>query len=310
MTADPSVRAGAQGVIAVIAVVFLIVGAVAIGTHFRRPAIHADLSLNGWQPSQKDWEHHRQQEAQLAQKVTVGPDEETVLAAVADLSRAELSNLDREPDESLRAATTRVEIAAERYFLKHGADAYRGLGVVAAQKFAEALVKLLNHARQQKVKAAEIPHVFADDPLYLQWNEVGGNFLNNALRSGLVSPLGELQPGAEIVVPLLFASRWNYFVRGLGRTDVLETSFARLVLLKWKVESHHGLTMERRHELIREILALQPDYPADDVLGRLYAKYSDWQRSAEYFEKALARHPANPTLRANLEYAKSQIRSQ
>lgn len=307
MTTDPSVRPGAQGAIAAIAVTFLVVGVVAVVIHYRQPASNVDLSLDTWRPSAEDWNKHREQEELLALKVELGSEEKKVLAAFADLNRTELLVLDKEPDESLRQAMTVLEMVAERYFLKHGAQKYRALGVFAAKQFADVLTKLLAATRQKGVKATEIAKVFAGDPLYQQWQDIGGDFLSNALRSGLLSPQGDLQPGAEIIVPLLFASRWSYFVRNLGPKEAVETPFARLTLLKWKVEYHHGLTMERRHELIREVLELQPNYPVDDVLGRLYAKYSDWRRSAEHFEKALRQNPTNLTLQANLEYAKSRL---
>jgi hypothetical protein len=210
-------------------------------------------------------------------------------------------------DEGVRRAHTRIEAAAERMLSVAGPDGYRALGLVQRQRFLDALHAYLDAARAAGATLDAFAKMQEGSQAKRQADRMLGTFLSEAVVAGLVSPAGELEPGAELVIPLLFTYRWVVWGGGVHPPESLLQPYERRTILAWKAWAHPGLSDERRREILNQLAEIEPETPVHRILSVNAMNRGDYRTAAREAVFAVLEQPHDRTLRANLSYVTDRL---
>lgn len=305
-----SASEGGAALVSVLAVGFVLIALalVSIWDSVRPSPLEAHFQTDYWFPAEAALERQRAADAELGASVTLGGDERRVLEAFERFNRKEAGAKEGFADEAQRAAQTMMEQEAQRYLQRYGAERYRALGLLLRARFQIALtgVLALEPTGSAHLVVSSQRRSDEDGPV-AEYQRMGGRFLTQALRSGLVSVNGQLSPRKRWIAGLLFTRRWAMWVVELTPVEVLMSRLEWISVKKWKVESHASLAVARRLELASEVARLEPDYPRARVCGGLLARAGLWVRAEREYVKALEERPGDLQMQANLRVVRAKL---
>jgi len=195
------------------------------------------------------------------------------------------------PFTSGPSAQRRVQ-SAEQHFLEvatrfigdHGVPAYAAVGEALAGQFVAALDGLAEEAGDRHKATWLSGH--RDSPGALEVRALGGQFPERALASGLLPPVGPLDPDRREVARILWTNHWLETAR-VGLAVEVMSPEERLLIRLWKVGDATHLSWQRRRSIMDEVRAAAPSYPADYVLGVLATRYGLVSEARASFQRAL-----------------------
>ena len=139
--------------------------------------------------------------------------------------------------------------------------------------------------------------------------------------------LQELAPGlgqtlADMGIDQLYGGPWEpaaaQVVRAMAAARVLQLGVrlpqppqlpldSEALLLRYRVEAHQGLAVERKLQLLATLEQLEPTYPAAFVRGVLLARANDCRHALPAFRLAEARSQHPKIARANAAWCRHQL---
>ncbi|MFH1530929.1 MAG: hypothetical protein ABIK09_09385 [Pseudomonadota bacterium] len=188
------------------------------------------------------------------------------------------------PQRRVRSAELRFQQVATRFLADHGAPAHAAVGEALAGPFMEALDGLAEVAGDGHKATWLASH--RDHGVAREVRALGGQFPERALASGLLSPVGPLDPDRREVARILWTTHWFETARAGLAAEVMSPE-ERLLVRLWKVEDATHLSWQRRRAIMEEVRAAAPDYPADYVLGVLASRYGLVDEARASFQRAL-----------------------
>jgi hypothetical protein len=259
----------------------LVLAAVAVLTS---PApVELDGSLENWLPGEAA--HARLTEIRSRRAAAPGPEDATrVLVDAWRAASAAPFVPGPTPKRRVMSAEQRFRSLASEYIDRYGVPAYAAAGEGLAGLFITALDELAAAAGQGHKGTWLSAH--RELPVAREVRGLGGQFPERALASGLLAPVGPLDPDRREVARILWTLHWYETARpGLSR-EVMSPQ-EHLLVQMWKVEDATHLGFERRMEILEEVQAAAPDYPADFVRGVLATRYGHLEDARSAFEQAL-----------------------
>jgi hypothetical protein len=282
--------------------VLIALGVAAVLAQPSGPPVLPDFSLHTWIPDEAALARARADDARLLATLELDADAREVLSALQDFHAAEVETGGSLVGEEVRRTHTWLEQTAVRYTSARGIEPFRALGLHARNELGRALFALANRVRRSGQRMDDA--LDADPPpedLALA-RALGGTFIEEAIRSGILRPDGSWSDGADAIIPALFMGRWALWVRTLHPAQRVTTPHEQLTLAKWKIEAHRSLPLERRLELLREVDALDERYPTWRVAASLYVAAERWDKAAIAIALAIIEDPDNSVLRANRDF--------
>lgn len=271
------------------------------------PSSEASLELHFW-PGQP-WELAEMRariDALVKRYPPLGAEEDALRGELTQwLAReAELGALAAEHDLAARQLLATAEERVRKLVLARGQDALQAI----AARYALEVRTLLETTLAQLPQAQRNLNHLAGDPR--------GQALHT-LAPGLLSALGgtgierlmvgkTLAPAGQLVVEALATQRMLDLGARLPDRPALPTDVQAL-LLRWRVEAHEGLPAERRAQLLHQLAAMDPGYPADFTAGVIAARADDCATAVKAWQRAAARRQETARAKANLRWCNKRL---
>ncbi len=266
-----------------------------------RPQV--DLRLDSWRPSADELAAEREHRREALADFAMGAEEGALVAQLERYSHA----LDRvggdAGDVTVRNVHADLSAALVNYAQRRGVARYHAFGLALSERFVAALESLLAEVRARGERLSTYLERHPVSPSVVAFRALGGGFLQQALRAGLLQDDGRLPSGGGRMAGLFFLVRWFGWVQSV--TDyTFRLSPAQLgSFWAWKAEQSHNLSVARRMELVGKVAQVWPDYPADYVRAVLLARAERWVHAIPYWRRWLAAHPEDRRTREALRFA-------
>jgi hypothetical protein len=247
------------------------------------PAPPALFTLEPFTPSVSVDREWRALEAELA-RIDPAEGAAEVKQALEALGNAEVEAPRGAHTPAWRQAQTQLEQAASRYAAKHGGKAYMALGAHLWKELATSLFRALRAARRAGLSLDAAQRQGGPD-----WERVralGGRFVEEGLRVGLVRADASTHEQADWVWPLVWEARWALFARERFTPDALQLASRRGALAAWKAESHPTLSWERRMELLAQAEEQLPEFSAARSRAALLLREERWEEALVELDRA------------------------
>ncbi len=249
-----------------------------------------------WRPSPEAVAQQRALDATRLEGFVIGADEEAFLKDLARFHHVEIRTRGDRHQKKYREATEAQRLRAQRYLRDHGMERYVQLGMAARQRFLAALQHLAEDAARSGTTLAKQVVRQPDRAEVRTIRELGGNFLDFAVRVGLMDELGRTDLGRAFVIATLFKIRWLRWVEEVYPPDANLTRLEQRTVLAYRVEAHPGLSLGRRLQILHALRSVDPSYPADRVEARLLIRAGHLARAARFLDEALKRKPGDAAL--------------
>ena len=261
--------------------VLLAVAGVALLTNPVPPELNG--SLENWRPGEAA--HARLAEIRSRRAAAPGPADATqVLVDAWRAASAAPFISGPAPKRRVLSAEQRFQGLATEYIDRYGVPAYAAAGEGLAEALVTALDALADAAGDGHKGTWLSAH--RDHPVATEVRALGGQLPERALASGLLPPVGPLDPDRREVARTLWTTHWYETARP-GLSKEVMSPQEHLLVRMWKVEDAAHLGFQRRVEILEEVRAAAPDYPADYVRGVLATRYGHLEDAQSAFQEAL-----------------------
>ncbi len=276
-----------------------------------QPAVQADFALQFWRPDDRQLAEIARRQDQLAAIAAALPTAPTPAAAVvADVVRwlaaeAEMGAQQVQTDAGARALRGRAEEGLRSLALAHGNDAVRGLAVQWGRQVAAAFAAAARLAQARGVTVREL----VDTAQGAALRQVAPGLAPLLAHTGLerLHAGAALDRPADLVVQALAQARLLQFAVRVPDPPQLDPDLHAL-LLRFRVEAHEGLRLERKLALLAELTALDPTYPDALVRGVLLAREGRCDEALAGFARAMAQGQHRGRAANNLAWCRRQLR--
>lgn len=289
MSAEPTGQRAPGAAAAVMIVLFLCVGSVALALRLGGGGVlsasEIDLSHPAWGPSaQEDRALAAVRKARLDAVPQESLQVKELMAAYEAFNQADLRYDSNPRATALADAKAEYEQRALTAIGFLGEAAYMGLGARLVAEYLEAM-------NQGDTGVLE---------------RLGGTFLTQARLTGLVSGERALRPGADRVIPVVFLARWAYAVSARVRPDQLLSQEEVRLLLRWKLTANPLVSPNRRNQIAAQLLELGTEFPVRRALAARAADEGDWGTAARLYAGIAQSNPEDRGARATALYAQSK----
>tara|TARA_B100000579_G_scaffold230576_1_gene188975 strand:+ start:259 stop:1158 length:900 start_codon:yes stop_codon:yes gene_type:complete len=243
-----------------------------------------------WSPSSEDIEIQRSKDRLSLQGFVLGEEDLEFIDFMEEFHLYEARRKMEVSAEEYGDRSHEFRQQVERYVKGHGMERYRQLGLRTGFQFMDSLRAFLaaegldGSERQERSGLEE--GLFA----------LSGNFLEWARQIALVPTSGMLDDGDQFLVETLFKFRWLRWADRIQPLDVSITRFEKSVVLAFQVDRYQGLVLTRRLELIAELGALVPEYPADRAHVEVLIDSGNFKEAKKYLARRLLEEPGDAGL--------------
>lgn len=300
---DDLVLVPPRGLVPVLLLALLLVAAVGVRWPFAvQGDARPDLRLESWQEDASAYWHQLQADPALGAPAPEQDDARTQMVAwlareatlgAAVVEDAEARRARGAAEESLRRlALTGGNRAVVAFARRYGRDvAVAASAALAAGRAAGRPVEALDAAAPQaRALRAVAPGVAA--------------LLDRARFGQELGPDGGLAPAAAGVIAMMAESRALAMAVRVPPPRPEPGSRARRTVLAFRVERGQGLTMERRLDLLDELVQLDPTYPRSFATGVILAQGRRYRAARAAFLAAATIGERPDAARANARYCK------
>jgi tetratricopeptide (TPR) repeat protein len=203
-------------------------------------------------------------------------------------------------------ASERVINAMNHYWFARGEAAYRAMGVRMTDQFVRVVQNILARAVDAGLPVQEWVGLNAQSDQVKQLYSYTGNFLSNALSWGLISD-NRLVGGNDALLRLHFKLRWFQFVTEIKDYTMTMALEELKAVWRWRIEGDRSLSMGQRVQFSRWLQNIDPEYPAFQRLGALYAQRGRYRHALAMYREALLDDPFNALLGRNLSFLLSHF---
>lgn len=210
-----------------------------------------------------------------------------------------------------RQALGDIEERVRALVATQGQDALRALAVDYGRQVRQAVEAALVQARGQHQTLAVWLRE-AKTPQAKALGDVAGGLGATLGGTGLEAFLhgGRLDPAAGQVVEALAQQRILQLGQRVPTGPPPLPSDAQLLLLRYRIEAHEGLSIERKLSLVQELAAVDAAAPTDYLLAVLLARAGHCREAIPAFQRAAARGQAADLAKANARWCAAQVPSE
>jgi hypothetical protein len=206
-----------------------------------------------------------------------------------------------------REALGEIEERVRALVASRGQDALRAMAVAYGREVRAALEAALLAARQKHQALGTFMRDGSGGPAQALRDVAGG--LGPALAGTGLD--GELQgqrllPAAGQVVEALAQTRILQLGQRIPTGPPPLPSDAQLLLLRFRIEAHEGLSNERKLRLVDELAIADPGAPVEYLRAVLLARAGQWRQARGLFLQAAARGQAPNLARVNASWCAKQ----
>ena len=209
-----------------------------------------------------------------------------------------------------REALGAIEERVRALVAAHGQDALRALAVDYGRQVRRAVEVALVQARAQHQTLG----------VWLRESKAPQAEALGAIAGGLGAALGgtgleafvhgaRLDPAAAQVVEALAQQRILQLGQRVPTGPPPLPSDAQLLLLRYRIEAHEGLSIERKLSLVQELAAVDAAAPTDYLVAVLLARAGHCRQAIPAFQRAAARGQAVDLAQANARWCGARIRA-
>lgn len=217
---------------------------------------------------------------------------------------AQMGTLQVQHDGQARQILGQIEETVRTIGELHGVQAVQAMAVRWGRDVAHIFGQVVAGARQRQMQVGDE----MVDPPAVALQALAPGLIKLLADSGLAAHgqgQGQgLTVAAQLVVQALAQSRFLQFAVRVPQAPHLATDLQAL-LLRFRIEAHAGLRVERKLELIQTMVAADPTYPASFVAGVLWAREGRCDRAAPAFAQAIQRGENLRLAQANLAWCQS-----
>lgn len=181
------------------------------------------------------------------------------------------------------------------YIARHGVASYRQLGWTAVEAFQTSLRDALERADESGTRPTELVSGSGQGADWqIELARQLANFLTIAESSGLIDADGRLRYAPQLLT-VLFRFRWFGFAQSYANTDLM-TPYEQEVFWRWRIEAAENVPLAQRLAMIDQAAPIYtPQIDLDVIRGRVCLRAGDRRRARQYFQRAVDRHPGEPT---------------
>ncbi len=290
------------GLVPVVLLAFLVVAAWAVldPAQVRSPA-RPDLTLTSWQDGADALAARRD-----ATPFTPGPDDVAIARELAVWLALEATRgvaaLARDPDA--RARLGRLEERVRRVGVRRGRR--------HVESAATAWARSVRAAFEADLRAAkgDAESWFARGQG--QTHRMAPGLVQTLLQSGVASWWdargGRLAPGARLVVEAALEQRYLALARRMPAPRPTLSTPLETLLLRYRVESHAGLTLRRRMQLAEQLSERDPAWPRAYATAVLMARAGKFRAARAWFMRAAELGERPDDARRNARWCRRQQR--
>lgn len=273
-----------------------------------QPAVRADLRLDSWRPDDRQFAEIARRQDQWAAVVDRLPAPAT--AAMAEVvhwlaAESDLGAQGVRSDPAARATLGRAEEGLRTLAIQQGADAVRGLAVLWGRQVTAAFAHTARAAAERGVSVRDVLDTPDGAALQRVAPGLGRLLAQTGLERLRAGP--NLDPAADLVVQALAQARFLQFAVRVPDPPQLDAELQAL-LLRFRIEAHEGLRVERKLALLQALAAADPTYPDHLVAGVLWAREGHCDRALPAFAKAVALGQDKARAAANFAWCQGQLR--
>lgn len=260
--------------------------------------------LRTWRPSEADVARQRALDAAARADFLLASQDEALLRWLSDFHQVEMEAAGDPLHEAFRRAAEAYRLRVERYVRDYGLDRYVRLGLEAAARYFSALEALSADARVRGGTLAGAVVHQPDKVEVRQLRDLGGGFIDWAIRAELYDLSGRTDPARGFLSETLYKVRWLQWAQAIAPVDARITRFEKRTVLAYQIEEQAGLPVERRLDLLDELLTLQPDYPGEVVRLILLTRAGRVRQAAVALgdlDRRGLTHPLLPRIRQAIE---------
>jgi hypothetical protein len=280
---------------------------------FAPPVVVEDppsLQLQAWQSDEAELSDMRRRIQALLRRYPQAEAPEQALRGEFALwlaQEATQGQLAVEHDFDARMHLARAEEQARQLVIAQGQDALQAAAARFGLEVREALEELLRGLPAGHAGLASPDTQKPSDRL----DQIAPGMRAALTGTGIERQLhgGALVPAAQLVVEALAAQRILSLGSRVTPRPALPSDVQAL-LLRWRVEAHEGLPVERRAQLLAQLEAADPGYPSDFTAGVWAARGGDCQAAVAAWQRSLARRQMSVQARANIRWCQAQLSRQ
>lgn len=207
-------------------------------------------------------------------------------------------------DVQARMTLAAVEERLRRLARFGNGDLVRALAIRWGRDALQAFEQVVAAARSQRTAVREL----LGQPAAQALNNLAPGFGKLLAETSLENEWqgAGLSLGAKLVVEGFAQQRLLLFGARLVEPISLPADHLGL-LLRFRIEAHEGVAVERKLALLGELARSDPAYPAAYVRAVLLARAEKWQPAAAAFELAAALGQDRPLALANAAWCKSKL---
>lgn len=168
---------------------------------------------------------------------------------------------------------------------RSGEEGYLAVGTFMARNLRQRLVALDEELQASQLEAARFLAMRGDSDGVRDLRALGGDFLEHAVGTGLLSGDAQTRAARGWVASTLFVQRWLIPLGG----QVMAGRMSReefLLVNAWKIEASQHLPLQQRLAMLETMPQLDAGYPAPFVAGVLLARAGKNEEAAAAFRQS------------------------
>lgn len=306
-----------RGLVAVIVLALGMTAAVAVlWPGGLEPGTRPTLRLTSWSPTvdelaRIDARRVALLRSQTSEDATRLAQEAEILAGLAQWMRQEqeLGYEGARHDAATRFGLGQTEEKVRGLALRYGKEAVRALAVRYARETLGLLLETLASTQQQHLDFGALATGEPGHPALAPLRAAAPGMARALAQAGLHQLIADpsVRAAAGLVVEALVEQRVLQLCQRVpAPRPELGSDLAR-ILLRFRVEAHSGLTLRRRLELLDQLAAGDPTYPAIYVQAVLFARAGRWRAAREGFLKAAEAGQQRVLARANARMCRERL---
>lgn len=224
-----------------------------------------------------------------------------VMRGLTRVGELEVAGLD-ETSPDYKQASELFANALSDYWGAHGKEGFQALTVYLSEAFVDSIKGALAAATEAK---RPIRAWMAENPDHRYARGVkrfGGNFIDMALRWGLIRRNNTLPRGGEFLLRVEFKLRLSAWVPDRMDYQAIMEPSELVSHWRFRIEGDLSIPMKQRLKAIERLMRFEPEYPKDRVLGAVYGRLGRYRAALYHTRRALAEAPFDDELANDLEF--------
>ncbi len=192
---------------------------------------------------------------------------------------------------------------------RQGSDALRTIAVAYGRDVRAALTVCIKQAAREHQPLASFLQAEPPSDAARKLREMTGGLGRALAHAGLefLAPRGRLDPAAALVVEALAQQRLLTLGQRVPGGAPQLPSDVELLLLRFRIEAHEGLSPERKLDLLRTLAVEDPSAPVEFLRGVLMARNGQCRQAVPWLLKAAQLGQNSQVARADAQWCAAQL---